>query len=82
MINDHIVFWLIPSLFFHPSIFSSIHPSIYLFIYLSYLFISVALQGFSDPVPYDATHEGTYVGEGVTAGLLPHVVQIHICEGM
>ena len=54
-----------------------------LFIYASiYLFTPVALQGFSDLVPYDATHEGTDVGQGVPAGLLPHVVQIHICEGM
>ena len=74
-------------LFILLSIYPSIHPSVYLtkypFIHLStYLFISVALQGFSDLVPYDATHEGTNVGKGVPAGLLPYVVQIHICEGM
>ena len=74
-------------LFILLSIHPSIHPSVYLTKYPSihlstYLFISVALQGFSDLVPYDATHEGTNVGKGVPAGLLPYVVQIHICEGM
>jgi len=67
----------------HPSVYLTKYPSIHPSIHLStYLFISVALQGFSDLVPYDATHEGTNVGKGVPAGLLPYVVQIHICEGI
>ena len=33
-----------------------------------------ALQGVPDPVPHGAPHEGAAVGEGVHAGLLPHVV--------
>ena len=60
--NDHLI-----SGSYYLFIYSSIHPT-------TYLSIAVALQGISDPVPDDATYEGAYVGEGITARLLPYVV--------